>query len=262
MLVIPVMGANQWRAGTGADSIIGSTNISDIDAASFQNITDPAERLLSNYKRSCRVEYLSAATLTVTAGELTLQNSDGSVMLYQQNTSSVTVTWADIDTGAEANSTTYYVWGFQETVTDSDFDVTISTSSSAPSGKTNYAKLGSFYNNGSGDIEQITNDSTDLNQDARIKGWINFDGTGTISISDNYNVSSITDNGTGDYTIIWDTDFANANYAVAGMNGVSAFLCFDTSSPMAAGSVNVNSFTDAGNKNDNSVITVIAIGDQ
>lgn len=41
---------------------------------------------------------------------------------------------------------------------------------------------------------------------------INFVGTGTISINQSKNVASITDNGTGDTTINWDTDFADANF--------------------------------------------------
>lgn len=44
------------------------------------------------------------------------------------------------------------------------------------------------------------------------KAWVNFNGTGTVSIRDSYNVSSITDNGTGDYTINFTNNFANANY--------------------------------------------------
>jgi len=47
------------------------------------------------------------------------------------------------------------------------------------------------------------------------KAWINLDGTGTISINDSYNVSSITDHGTGDYTATFSTAMTNANYAVS-----------------------------------------------
>jgi|TARA_B110000977_G_scaffold99011_1_gene130125 hypothetical protein len=43
--------------------------------------------------------------------------------------------------------------------------------------------------------------------------WINFDGTGSFAIRDSYNVSGLTDNGTGDYTIVWDVNFTNTNYA-------------------------------------------------
>jgi hypothetical protein len=48
------------------------------------------------------------------------------------------------------------------------------------------------------------------------KAWVKFDASsGTPTISDSYNVTSITDNGVGDFTINFTTAFANANYAWA-----------------------------------------------
>ena len=47
------------------------------------------------------------------------------------------------------------------------------------------------------------------------KGWVTFNGTGTVAIGASYNVSSITDNGTGDYTVNFTTVFSSANYAYA-----------------------------------------------
>ena len=47
--------------------------------------------------------------------------------------------------------------------------------------------------------------------------WVNFNGTGTPSIRANLNISSITDNGVGDYTLNFNTAMVDANYAVAGM---------------------------------------------
>jgi hypothetical protein len=44
------------------------------------------------------------------------------------------------------------------------------------------------------------------------KAWVNFNGTGTVAIRASYNVSSITDNGTGDYTVNFTTAMADANY--------------------------------------------------
>jgi hypothetical protein len=48
------------------------------------------------------------------------------------------------------------------------------------------------------------------------KAWVNFNGTGTVAIRSSFNVSSITDNGTGDYTVNFTTAMPNANYAVCG----------------------------------------------
>jgi hypothetical protein len=44
------------------------------------------------------------------------------------------------------------------------------------------------------------------------KAWVNFKGTGTVEIRGSYNVSSITDNGTGNYTVNFTTAMVDANY--------------------------------------------------
>jgi len=59
-------------------------------------------------------------------------------------------------------------------------------------------------------------------QQGLIKGWIRFDGSGTIAIDDSFNYASITDNGTGDYTATLSTAMGNVNYApVAGAGDVN-----------------------------------------
>jgi len=48
------------------------------------------------------------------------------------------------------------------------------------------------------------------------RAWVNFDGTGTVAIRAGGNVSSITDNGSGDYTVNFTTAMPDANYAMSG----------------------------------------------
>jgi len=45
------------------------------------------------------------------------------------------------------------------------------------------------------------------------KAWVNFNGTGTVAIRASFNVSSITDNGTGDYTVNFTTALTDANFS-------------------------------------------------
>ena len=45
------------------------------------------------------------------------------------------------------------------------------------------------------------------------KAWVNFNGTGTVAIRESFNVSSITDNGTGNYNINFTTAMSDANYS-------------------------------------------------
>ena len=59
--------------------------------------------------------------------------------------------------------------------------------------------------------------------EGRAKAWVNFDGTtntsGSCDIRDSFNVSSVTDNGTGSYTVNIDTDMSNVNYCVLVTSG-------------------------------------------
>ena len=50
------------------------------------------------------------------------------------------------------------------------------------------------------------------------RAWVNFNGTGTPAIRASGNVSSITDNGTGNYTVNFTTAMPDANYSVSGMS--------------------------------------------
>lgn len=46
------------------------------------------------------------------------------------------------------------------------------------------------------------------------RAWVNFNGTGAVAIRASGNVSSITDNGTGDYTVNFATAMSDANYEI------------------------------------------------
>ena len=48
------------------------------------------------------------------------------------------------------------------------------------------------------------------------RAWVNFNGTGTVAIRASGNVTSITDNGTGDYTVNFTTNLPDTNYAISG----------------------------------------------
>ncbi len=54
------------------------------------------------------------------------------------------------------------------------------------------------------------------------RAWVNFNGTGTVAIRASGNVSSITDNGTGDYTVNFTTAMPDANYSAVISNTVTA----------------------------------------
>lgn len=80
------------------------------------------------------------------------------------------------------------------------------------------------------------------------KAWVNFNGTGTVAIRAAFNVSSITDNGTGDYTVNFTTALPNADYSAVGSCGDSSgrfFALRDSVSPTTS-NVRVQTYTTAG----------------
>lgn len=81
------------------------------------------------------------------------------------------------------------------------------------------------------------------------KAWVNFNGTGTVAIRASGNVSSITDNGTGDYTVNFTTAMPDANYSTCGMQipQNSAAERLKISSSLASSVRVINSTCDAAN---------------
>ena len=53
------------------------------------------------------------------------------------------------------------------------------------------------------------------------RAWVNFNGTGTVAIRGSGNVSSITDNGTGDYTVNFTTALQDADFSAVGTVGAA-----------------------------------------
>lgn len=103
-----------------------------------------------------------------------------------------------------------------------------------------------------------------------VKAWANFNGTGTPAVTSSYNIdSSITDNGTGDWTLSITTDFSATNaYAITGccINSGASTPCFVTiknGTTLAAGSVNVQVWrSDTAALQDVTTICVAMYGDQ
>ena len=66
----------------------------------------------------------------------------------------------------------------------------------------------------------------DGSENYKCRAWVNFNGTSTVAIRASGNVSSITDNGTGDYTVNFTTAMPDANYSVC----TSGIVVLDQSS--------------------------------
>jgi hypothetical protein len=70
------------------------------------------------------------------------------------------------------------------------------------------------------------------------KAWVNFNGTGTVAIRASFNVSSITDLGTGTYRINFSTAMPDSNYSA--VYGVAATNPYENDGTRTASSYQIN----------------------
>ena len=68
-------------------------------------------------------------------------------------------------------------------------------------------------------ITDTSGGSSSLSVPGAAKAWVAFNGAGVVAIRAQLNVSSITDNGVGDYSINFATAMPDANYACVGLSG-------------------------------------------
>jgi len=96
------------------------------------------------------------------------------------------------------------------------------------------------------------------------KMWVNLDGDGVIAINVSYNVTSITDNDDGDYTITIATDFSSANYCTQ-LNAapdVDIGEATYTTDNLTAGTVRVLTADATGTIEEDALVDVVCFGAQ
>jgi len=124
-----------------------------------------------------------------------------------------------------------------------------------------------FIQVGAVEVATFGGTSNRVSDDSVSKGWVNFDSVGgSVTENDKYNVSSVTRNSAGKYTVNWDTDFANATYAWSGSarptatNNVAVVIEQIDGSGQAAASLAITVLQN-GTPTDSDSISVIAFGD-
>ena len=106
--------------------------------------------------------------------------------------------------------------------------------------------------NGVANTPPTIQDSAGTQSGTFCRAWVNFNGTGTVAIRASFNVTSITDNGTGDYTVNFTTAMPDANYAVKSsganslpLSGSSGFNNGTASAPTSASAARVVCFVNS-----------------
>ena len=108
------------------------------------------------------------------------------------------------------------------------------------------------------------NSTTTNLQQGLCKAWIDFNGTGTIATRDSFNVTSITDGGTGLYTVTIANDMSNDDYSTTGAAGEEDDSGGNRSLGLrarAAGSQNLRGFRDGVSADDIAEMHIHIMGD-
>lgn len=109
-------------------------------------------------------------------------------------------------------------------------------------------------------------DINGLDADAgRAKAWANLDGAGTVSLRGSFNISSVTDEGTGNHTLAFTNAMASTGYAVIPGNANSSPIdAFRTdvvqAVPVDASSINMNVY-NSGGQQDNAYLMPAVFGE-
>lgn len=214
----PSVSGAQWAIGVQplSTDFLNTTRI-DVASAATVNLTSSAP----NTRHINITGTTTITAFTVAAGQTYFVRFAGALTLTN-NAGIVTQTGANITT---ADGDTCILRATAANVVEVLSYVSFSISGRSATTSTSDLAAGRLVKNG--DKQVCT-------------AWVNFNGTGTVAIRDSYNVSSITDNGAGQYTVNFTVNMANANYAVSGSTG------FDSSSnnrvvmPVDAASVTVS----------------------
>jgi hypothetical protein len=93
------------------------------------------------------------------------------------------------------------------------------------------------------------------------RAWVNFNGTGTVAIRGSGNVTSITDNGTGDYTVNFTTAMSDANYSGVATCTMTAGLMrtYDDVTPRTASALRLISFNSSSGASADPSVAQVAI---
>ena len=101
------------------------------------------------------------------------------------------------------------------------------------------------------------------------KAWVNLDATGTPAARDSLNLSTITDNSAGDFTLNWSSSLANSNYSVSGMGenfnistSTTTVLGFKNGSLPSTSSINLTTCrTDSTSTTERAINNALVMGD-
>lgn len=287
----------EYTATTGVtiDSVLHKDGFVRVNAGASYTPTVAAEigydtttGLFKTYSSASKPVCLNGGVRRSTATSDTILAADRNVTVVYASTAAVAVTLPQAgSTGFTDNFTCSIVsagaGGVTITPTTSTIDTASSLALAVNQGTKLYASTANNYHTVRGlsgvtaavQADQETGTSTTTfvnpgvqqNHPSACKAWVSYTGVTTTAIESSYNITSLTDQGSGDTTITIATDFSDANYCASGM-----VECVTTSDGQniidirtggqAAGTLRVTSKSAAGTLTDLPTNCVSMFGDQ
>jgi hypothetical protein len=111
---------------------------------------------------------------------------------------------------------------------------------------------------------------TDFVVNGSVKAWTNFNGTGTIAVRESFNVSSLNDDGTGQYTVSFTNNMEDANFVPhASANGrgsdnetydAGVSIAIGTASgSMVSSSIGIQNSNESGSNEDSTIVALSVV---
>lgn len=187
-----------------------------------------AGRTPSGFKNGLFVSYDSVNTFKVTSGSAYVNGKFRSV---STDTTVTTASDAPAAGGSGLDSGTvtggpkkYYVYAVADQDAVKTMSFSFSESATAPAGVTNYSLLGSLYTDASNLF--VSRDVVTTHGVGEMElpfAWIRGAGAnGAPSIKNSFNITSLTENATGDWTVVFRSNPNSLNYSMVGSCGANA----------------------------------------
>ncbi len=267
---------NNFTAGQGGYSVVLSSTtvygsllvtgsvtatIDDVSLSTSAAHIDEAQTIIGNWVNTANPWADNEVSDTLTASSLSITNQTKGSILYFDGSN-----WVKLSSGTAGQyleTAETPLWS----APSGSGDMLKSTYDSDADGKISGANIEENEVTSTQIADVITVDtitaSVGIVSEQSIKGWVVFVGSGTVTITDKYNVTSITDNGVGDYTITWSVPFASPEYCVVATcirSGSGSFIMKVVS--QTASVVRVGANNQVGDAVDPDRVYVMAIGDR
>lgn len=226
--------------------------VDNIEVEYAQALTFPVTSLSPNSVGSTELNALSVTTAKIANFAVTFGKLLGNIFT---GATTETITSSDLIVFSDVSDTGNTKVGLVSDIVSMAPSITVITATTDPTfaDSSNNAASTNWV---IGKIRSLFNVGTSTAPMFACRAWVNFNGTGTVAIRAGGNVSSITDNGTGDYTVNFTIALQDANYSVSGICAHDLSVPVIGLTTLAAGSCRILVNNGTGGAQDKTIVAL------